>query len=95
MIGERIKQLARRLDSGDIFGYNKVEMELLRRLFGRNGDLNKLMTLRELSEKSGVLYITLYVAAREGRLRAFQSGHIWLSSLKDLEDARRNGKIRR
>jgi len=70
-------------------------MSWLHRLLRRDGDLHRLVTLAELSELTGVKYITLYRAIREGRLKAVQSGSIWLCSVQAVERAQAEGKIRR
>jgi len=51
-------------------------------------------TLPELAKLTGIKYITLYVAAVDGRLDARQSGSIWLSSQAAIAHAIKAGKIR-
>lgn len=56
-------------------------------------ELRGAMTLRELSEVSGLSYQRLMMAIREGRLEARKSKGIWLSSLNAIKRAQAEGKI--
>jgi len=53
------------------------------------------MTLRELSEETGVSYIALRVAVWEGRVKARKSGGTWLSTVEAVEQAIKEKKLRR
>lgn len=75
--------------------YNGVEMNWLVRLIRGNGNLEKYLTLTELSEKTGVKYQTLWAAVRQGRLQAYRSGYNWLSTVANVRQAQAEGKIRK
>jgi len=67
-------------------------LEWLKKFVKHRGD--GLVTLSELSDKTGIKYMTLYMAIRTGRLHAVQSGHVWLSSVEAVNDSIAEGKIR-
>ncbi len=52
------------------------------------------ITLTEVAELYPVAYSTLAEAAREGRLRARQSGATWLTTRADVDRAIATGKLR-
>jgi hypothetical protein len=70
-------------------------MEWLSRVLRRrDGHLNTRLTLAELSRVTGIKRITLYMAVRDGRLWATQSGHIWLSTLRAVKEAQDAGRLK-
>jgi excisionase family DNA binding protein len=66
----------------------------IKNLIKGNGNLQNLVTLSELSEQTGIKYMTLYMAIRTGRLDAVQSGHTWLSSVDAVNRAIEEGRLK-
>ena len=71
-----------------------VSMSWFDKLLKRDSQSELRLTLGELSGKTGINYKTLWAAADSGRLRARQSGSIWLSSVAAVEEAIREGRMR-
>lgn len=65
----------------------------LKRIIKGSGSLKNLVTLSELSDLTKIKKMTLYMAIRMGRLDATWDGHVWLSSVKAVEQAVREGKM--
>jgi hypothetical protein len=53
---------------------------------------NKLMTLSELSQRTGLKADSLKHAAQQGRLRASKSGKVWLSDMESVKEMVKNSR---
>lgn len=69
-------------------------LERLKNLIVASPQNGQVMTLRELSEKTGVTYHALALAVWEGRLSARKSGGTWLTTVGALEDAIAAGRMK-